>query len=268
MVLDIWMAKYQMMCRESVTQDEQCNRPRGHVGPHYRFMTKEAANREWIPYLHQVQTIPSASEEEQREQQLAEDRERGRKLREQFRLAREVIDNGPKWLQQAADRYQQSIEPKPERWWGEIMAERNNEVPNKDVPEGEIRTWPVQGKLTTFELYRRNDESGVSGTGLVLQGCIFKDGTVTVRWCTENADQSTTVYGVEGGKSGWERFLDIHVQSHPTNDVRIVFYSQSRPGYEWNQRSDEAAIREKLEERLINILRDLKVLPKEEKSAL
>lgn len=97
--------------------------------------------------------------------------------------------------------------------------------------------------LTAFELTRRNDESGVSGTGLVLQGMVFNDGSVAVRWCTENAGHSSTVYGPEDGTSGWQKFLSIHVLSHPTNGTVIVFYpaTSSLSQYQWEQPNVPAA---------------------------
>lgn len=43
-----------------------------------------------------------------------------------------------------------------------------------------------------FILYRVQDVSGVSGTGVVAEGVEFSDGTCVCRWTTETA--TTTVY--------------------------------------------------------------------------
>lgn len=43
-----------------------------------------------------------------------------------------------------------------------------------------------------FELHRDEDESGVSGTGLVASGVCWQDGTAALRWHTEYS--STAVY--------------------------------------------------------------------------
>jgi hypothetical protein len=110
-----------------------------------------------------------------------------------------------------------------------------------------IRVCPGGG--TFFTLLRNKDESGVSGTGVVLEGCVFSDGTTVVRWCTENADHTTTVFGIENGKSGWERFLDIHVQSHH-NDVDMEFVNGSRK-WRWHQTVDRKVRFEKLKERIV-----------------
>lgn len=59
-----------------------------------------------------------------------------------------------------------------------------------------------------FQLHRHEDETGVSGTGIVADGCVFEDGTCVVRWRTATA--STTVFEPKDGKSGTERMLEVH----------------------------------------------------------
>ena len=124
-----------------------------------------------------------------------------------------------------------------------------------------IKKCPPGG--TYFRLIRKKDESGVSGTGLVLEGSVFGDGTTVVRWCTENAEHSTTVFGIEDGKSGWERFLEIHVQSHH-NNVEIQF-QRGRQQWSWQQRPDPEEARQKICERVMKTLREyLEILGEED----
>jgi len=73
-----------------------------------------------------------------------------------------------------------------------------------------------------FTMTRGNDESGVSGTGAVLEGVIFSDGTVAARWLTETA--SSTFY------DSIPDFIKIHIYSHPSNKTRLIFQSKS-----WDQ---------------------------------
>jgi hypothetical protein len=47
-------------------------------------------------------------------------------------------------------------------------------------------------KPQTFELVRYSDISGVSGTGVVAEGCVFTDGSVALRW--HGANPSTAVW--------------------------------------------------------------------------
>ena len=44
-----------------------------------------------------------------------------------------------------------------------------------------------------FQLVRSEDETGVSGTGVVGEGCLFSDGSVAFRWMSENS--SSIWYG-------------------------------------------------------------------------
>ena len=46
--------------------------------------------------------------------------------------------------------------------------------------------------MKIFYLKRGEDESGVSGTGRVAQGCVFDNGKVSVTWLSEHP--SVTVY--------------------------------------------------------------------------
>jgi hypothetical protein len=48
------------------------------------------------------------------------------------------------------------------------------------------------GAPRTFRLERTEDKTGVSGNGLVAEGCVFSDGTTVIRWRTQY--RSTTVY--------------------------------------------------------------------------
>lgn len=71
--------------------------------------------------------------------------------------------------------------------------------------------------MKDFFMTRDADESGVSGTGKVLEGVIFEDGTVVIRWCVESKPNSTAIY------SSFEDFELIHVTSHPTNGTKFVW---------------------------------------------
>ncbi len=49
--------------------------------------------------------------------------------------------------------------------------------------------------MRTFDLVRREDVNGISGTGYVAEGCQFFDGTVAMRWCVPGKPHTTTIYG-------------------------------------------------------------------------
>ena len=69
--------------------------------------------------------------------------------------------------------------------------------------------------MFAFHLKRLEDETGISGTGIVAEGVQFADGTVAMRWLTEH--RSTALYDslvtlarihCHGGKSILERTGD------------------------------------------------------------
>lgn len=77
---------------------------------------------------------------------------------------------------------------------------------------------PPEG-MDPFTMYRTNDESGVSGTGIIAQGILFANGKVCVQWLCEPAPGDTQI------KDSMEQFLKVHVKSHPLNKTIITFSS-------------------------------------------
>lgn len=73
-----------------------------------------------------------------------------------------------------------------------------------------------------FTLVRRLDETGVSGTGRVLDGVIFHTGQVVVCWRSDvNAEaagySSIAIY------PSWAAFLHVHVDRHPAGSAQVEF---------------------------------------------
>jgi hypothetical protein len=57
--------------------------------------------------------------------------------------------------------------------------------------------------VKVFNLLRKEDESGVSGTGIVAQGVIFDDGTVAMKWLVEPR-----------GLNVYTSIADVDIHSH------------------------------------------------------
>ncbi|MCB2380325.1 hypothetical protein LGH70_22225 [Hymenobacter sp. BT635] len=73
-----------------------------------------------------------------------------------------------------------------------------------------------------FTLIRNADETGISGTGRVLDGVIFHTGQVVVCWRSDlNTEKpgysSLVIYG------SWEAFKAIHIDPHPAEQTQVVF---------------------------------------------
>ena len=71
--------------------------------------------------------------------------------------------------------------------------------------------------MRRFTMLRENDASGVSGTGVVLEGVLFSTGVVVIHWLTPPPRGSISMF------DSMEQFLSIHVAPHPTNHTRLVF---------------------------------------------
>lgn len=69
---------------------------------------------------------------------------------------------------------------------------------------------------------RDADESGVSGTGKVLEGVVFTDGTTVIRWTVKDKPCSTAIYPT------FEAFEFIHVTSHPTNGTKFYWLTNNK----------------------------------------
>lgn len=76
---------------------------------------------------------------------------------------------------------------------------------------------PAPKGMLRYTMYRSNDESGVSGTGIVGQGVLFANGIVAHQWLCPPDPGDVQI------KKDWERFLDTHVRSHLANGTIITF---------------------------------------------
>jgi len=68
-----------------------------------------------------------------------------------------------------------------------------------------------------FALVRKQDFSGVSGTGKVLVGMIFPSGKCVIEWLTPKPHGSINIF------DSFDDFLEIHVRSHPNNGSEIIY---------------------------------------------
>lgn len=68
-----------------------------------------------------------------------------------------------------------------------------------------------------FTLWRRTDETGISGTGRVLDGVVFHNGKVVVCWRSDlhGGHSSVAVY------DSWDAFEAVHITPHPPDQTEI-----------------------------------------------
>ena len=82
-----------------------------------------------------------------------------------------------------------------------------------------------------FVLYRREDVSGVSGTGIVADGIVYPDGRCSYRWrsghaTTVAADSIEQVEAVHGHDGRTVVVFVDDVQEHARADVRALIESE------------------------------------------
>jgi hypothetical protein len=115
------------------------------------------------------------------------------------------VDNGggrsPTGLEEA------SMNPVVERRQGDRRAHGRRLSDQRRAPAG----------MRSFTLSREEDVSGVSGTGLVLEGTLFSTGMVVVHWLTPPPRGSIAIF------DSMEQLLSIHVRPHPENRTVLVF---------------------------------------------
>jgi hypothetical protein len=81
----------------------------------------------------------------------------------------------------------------------------------------------------TFELVRYHDLSGVSGTGVVAEGCVFTDGSVALRWRGNNPATAVwpdldSVLAVHGHQGATEvRWLEPQPEPSPEPSIDHLF---------------------------------------------
>ena len=79
--------------------------------------------------------------------------------------------------------------------------------PTKTAPRG----------IETFTVCRQSDESGVSGTGVIIEGVLFATGQVVLHWLTPAPKGSISVF------DSLNDFKKIHSDPHPTNKTIITW---------------------------------------------
>jgi hypothetical protein len=82
---------------------------------------------------------------------------------------------------------------------------------------GGMMTERAPDGMRRFTMRREFDVSGVSGTGIVLEGVHFSTGVVVIHWLTPPPRGSISVF------DDLEQFLSIHVRPHPDNRTVLTF---------------------------------------------
>ncbi len=69
-----------------------------------------------------------------------------------------------------------------------------------------------------FLMKRNHDETGMSGTGIVAEGCVFSNGKCAVTW--RSSKPCVQVWDT------FEAFREVHIDHHPDNDTEIIWLTE------------------------------------------
>jgi len=79
--------------------------------------------------------------------------------------------------------------------------------------------------IRTFTVCRQADESGVSGDGVVIEGCVLATGQAIVHWLYPPPRGSIAVF------DSYDDFIKVHIAPHPKNGTIITFEDGEQKRY-------------------------------------
>ena len=79
--------------------------------------------------------------------------------------------------------------------------------------------------IQTFTVCRQADESGVSGDGVVIEGCVLATGQAIVHWLYPPPRGSIAVF------DSYDDFIKVHIAPHPKNGTIITFEDGEQKRY-------------------------------------
>ena len=89
----------------------------------------------------------------------------------------------------------------------EVEVDLKPKKPAKLAPQG----------IRTFTVCRLNDESGVSGTGIVIEGIVLATGQCVVHWLYPAPRGSIAMF------DSISDFATVHIKPHPGNESIITY---------------------------------------------
>ena len=95
------------------------------------------------------------------------------------------------------------------------MEETQNGVPEDLKPKPPSKLAP-QG-ISTFTVCRQDDETGVSGTGIVIEGCKLATGQCIVHWLYPPPRGGIAIF------DSMSDFVKVHIKPHPSNGTIITY---------------------------------------------
>ena len=87
--------------------------------------------------------------------------------------------------------------------------------------------------IRAFTVCRQADESGVSGDGVVIEGCVLATGQAIVHWLYPPPRGSIAVF------DSYDDFIKVHIAPHPKNGTIITFEDGEQKRYGMPESKEE-----------------------------
>ena len=98
----------------------------------------------------------------------------------------------------------------------QVEVQQVEETPEVDLKPKKPAKLCSQG-IRTFTVCRVNDESGVSGTGVVIEGITLATGQCVVHWLYPTPRGSIAIF------DSISDFATVHIKPHPGNETIITY---------------------------------------------
>ena len=106
------------------------------------------------------------------------------------------------------------------------MAEENNtveEITDDLIPKPPSKLAP-RG-ITSFTVFRQQDETGVSGEGVVIEGVVMATGQCVVHWLYPPPRGGIAIF------DSMSDFVKVHIEPHPANQTIITYQDGTKDVY-------------------------------------
>ena len=79
--------------------------------------------------------------------------------------------------------------------------------------------------ITSFTVYRQEDETGISGEGVVIEGVIMATGQCVVHWLYPPPRGGIAIF------DSMSDFVKVHIEPHPANRTIVTYQDGHKDVY-------------------------------------
>ncbi len=87
--------------------------------------------------------------------------------------------------------------------------------------------------IRAFTVFRKNDESGISGEGVVIEGVELATGQCVIHWLYPPPKGGIAIF------ESMDDFIKVHVGPHPANSTIITFQDGEQTTFGGNENGEK-----------------------------